>query len=188
MIASKNKLFSKTINMKTSIFLLTFIFFTIGTGSSDAQQFTETEAMNILRNWEGDWQGKAVMNKSLWIPKQIEMDGNTSSELILEGKYLEVFNENVRSETKTLIRYDKASKAFNRWEFKSDGGTSFWVGKWKKFSQKMIWSYVDFSNSGISGKITERFDSDRKIKAKVFMKDTQGNVLIEIESTSIKMN
>lgn len=175
--------------MKTpKTFLLTFILFTIGFVSSNAQQLTEVEAMNILRKWVGEWQGKAVMNQSLWIPKQIELEGNTSSELILEGRYLEVFNENIRSESKILIRYDKAAKAFNRWEFKSDGGTSFWVGKWKKFGQKMIWSYIDFSNSGITGKITERFESDREIEAKVFMKDTQGNVLIEIESSSIKMN
>ena len=50
----------------------------------------------------------------------------------------------------------------------------------------MTWSFIDFSNSGISGKITERFESDEKIKAKVFMKDIKGNVLLEIESVATK--
>ncbi|MDG1849986.1 MAG: hypothetical protein P8I82_05820 [Flavobacteriales bacterium] len=173
--------------MKTHrLILLTCVIFTMGINNSHAQQLTEIEAMNILSKWEGDWQGNAVMNKSIWIPKEIEMEGFTTSELILEGKYLEIFNENLRSETKMLIRYDQASKSFNRWEFKSDGSTSFWVGKWKRFNQKMTWSFIDFSNSGISGKITERFESDEKIKAKVFMKDIKGNVLLEIESVATK--
>ena len=174
--------------MKThKLILLTLILFSIGVNPSNAQQLSEYEAMNVLSKWEGHWQGNSVLSKSMWIPKQIETEGFTKSELILEGKYLEIFNENLRSETKIIIRYDQASKSFNRWEFKSDGSTSFWVGKWKMFNNKMTWSFIDFSNSGISGKITERFESDEKIETKVFMKDVKGNVLLEIGSTALKM-
>ena len=50
----------------------------------------------------------------------------------------------------------------------------------------MTWNYIDFSNSGINGKIVESFKSDEMIKTSVTMKDKSGNILLKINSTKEK--
>lgn len=50
----------------------------------------------------------------------------------------------------------------------------------------MTWSFIDFSNSGISGKIIENFKSDEMIKTRIIMKDKSGKSLLRINSTKEK--
>ena len=78
------------------------------------------------------------------------------------------------------------SNQFNRWEFKSDGSNTFWTGKWNNSDNSMTWDFIDFTSSGISGKIIENFKSDEIIKTRVIMKDKDGNSLLRINSTKEK--
>ena len=47
----------------------------------------------------------------------------------------------------------------------------------------MTWNYIDFSNSGINGKIIENFSSNSVIKIKTVMKDKTGKTLLRVNST-----
>jgi hypothetical protein len=98
---------------------------------------------------------------------------------------MKVSNGNETS--KHIIRYDQDSKQFNRWEFKSDGGTNFWIGKWNQGKETMTWNYVDFSNAEIRGEIIEAFSSDNIINVSVVMKDKKGNNLLRISSLANKI-
>jgi hypothetical protein len=51
----------------------------------------------------------------------------------------------------------------------------------------MTWSYIDFSSTGISGEIIEKFKSDEIINVKVIMKDKKGNNLLRISSKANKI-
>ena len=99
------------------------------------------------------------------------------------NNYLEIMVYNENSSSKHIIRYDQSSSQFNHWEFKSDGGHSFWTGKWNDIEKSMTWNYIDFSNSGINGKIIENFSSDSVIKIKTVMKDKTGKTLLRVNST-----
>jgi hypothetical protein len=88
---------------------------------------------------------------------------------------------------KHIICYDQNSNQFNRWEFKSDGTNTFWTGKWNQRKSTMIWSYIDFSNTSISGEIIESFESDDAINVNIVMKDKSGDELLRIFSKANKI-
>ena len=51
----------------------------------------------------------------------------------------------------------------------------------------MTWTYVDFTNSGIRGEITENFSSNNTINVNIVMKDKNGNNLLRISSKANKI-
>ena len=110
-----------------------------------------------------------------------------SKNLILSNNYLEIMVYNDNDTTKHLICYDQISNQFNRWEFKNDGSNTFWTGKWKKSENSMTWNFIDFTNSGVNGKIIENFKSDEMIRIRVDMKDKSGRSLLKINSTKQKI-
>ena len=158
-----------------------------GMVSLNAQKLSKNDAFDIITKWEGKWKNSAVFEKSIWIKERTETRGITETNLILSNSYLEikVYNENDTS--KHIIRYDQSSSQFNRWEFKSDGGHSFWTGKWNDIEKSMTWNYIDFSNSGINGKIIENFSSNDIIKIRTVMKDKTGKTLLRVNSTKKKI-
>ena len=168
---------------KLLLFLL--IMPVLGTGYINAQKLSKNSAFDILMKWEGKWKNNAVFEESVWITESVEIRGTTEANLILSNNYLEimVYNDNA---SKYIICYDQMSSQFNRWEFKSDGSNTFWTGKWNKSQNTMTWSFIDFSNSGISGKIIENFKSDEMIKTRIIMKDKSGKSLLRINSTKEK--
>ena len=111
----------------------------------------------------------------------------SESNLILSNNYLEIKVYNGNETGKHIIRYDQDSKQFNRWEFKSDGGTNFWIGKWNQSKETMTWNYVDFTNTEIRGEIIETFISNNTINVNVVMKDKKGNNLLRISSKANKI-
>ena len=157
----------------------------LGTGYLNAQKLSKNDAFDVLIKWEGKWKNSAVFEKSVWTTERIETKGTTDANLILSNNYLEimVYNDDT---SKHIICYDQVSNQFNRWEFKSDGSNTFWTGNWNKADKSMTWNYIDFSNSGINGKIVESFKSDEMIKTNVTMKDKGGNILLKINSTKEK--
>ena len=157
-----------------------------GTVHLYAQNLSENGAFDVLTKWEGKWKNKAIFEKSLWNLERSETRGTTESGLILSNNYLETMVYNGDSSSKYIIVYDQSSNQFNRWEFSSDGNNTFWTGKWKKSENSMTWNYIDFSNSGINGKIIESFKSDEMIETSVTMKDSSGNILLRINSTKAK--
>ena len=72
-------------------------------------------------------------------------------------------------------------------EFKSDGTNTFWTGKWNQKKSTMIWRYIDFSKTGISGEIIESFESNDAINVNVVMKDKSGDELLRIFSKANKI-
>ena len=143
-------------------------------------------AFDILSKWEGKWKNKAVFEESVWMSESVETRGITETNFILSNNYLEVLvnNNNV---SKYIICYDQNSNQFNRWEFQSDGSNTFWTGKWNNRNDTMIWNYIDFTGSGTNGEIIENFISEKIIKTKVIMKDSNGKTLLKISSTKEKI-
>jgi hypothetical protein len=172
--------------MKKIIFLL-IAYPLFVTSNLFAQNLSKNEVFDVLSKWEGKWKSFVVFEESVWITESFETRGISESNLILSNNYLEmnVINENEAS--KHIIRYDQNSKQFNRWEFKSDGGTNFWVGKWNHSKETMTWTYVDFTNSEIRGEIIETFSSNTTINVNIAMKDKKGNNLLRISSKANKI-
>ena len=152
-----------------------------------AQNLSKNEVFDVLSKWEGDWKSVVLFEESVWVTESFETRGVSESNLILSNNYLEMNVINDNETSKHIIRYDQNLKQFNRWEFKSDGGTNFWVGKWSQSKETMTWTYVDFTNAEIRGEIIENFSSNNTINVKIAMKDKKGNNLLRISSKANKI-
>ena len=164
------------------IILLLIVYPLFVTSNLCAQKLSKNEVFDVLSKWEGKWKSFVVFEESVWITKSCETRGISESNLILSNNYLEIKAYNGDETGKHIIRYDQGSKQFNRWEFKSDGGTNFWIGKWNQIKETMTWNYVDFTNTKIRGEIIETFSSDNTINVNVVMKDKKDNNLLRISS------
>ena len=169
------------------LLLLIMVLPVLGTGYLNAQKLTKNDAFDILTKWEGKWKNSAVFEKSVWTAERTQTRGITETNLILSNNYLEIMVYNENNTSKHIICYDQASSQFNRWEFKSDGSNTFWIGKWNKADKSMTWNYIDFSNYGINGKIIENFNSKDIIKIKTVMKDKTEKTLLRINSIKKKI-
>jgi hypothetical protein len=103
---------------------------------------------DVLSKWEGKWKSFVVFEESVWVTESFQTRGISESNLILSHNYLEMKVDNGNETSKHIVRYDQDSKQFTRWEFKSDGGTNFWIGKWNQSKETMTWNYVDFIGIG----------------------------------------
>ena len=164
------------------IILLLIVYPLFVTSNLCAQKLSKNEVFDVLSKWEGKWKSFVVFEESVWITKSFETRGISESNLILSNNYLEIKAYNGDETGKHIIRYDQGSKQFNRWEFKSDGGTNFWIGKWNQSKETMTWNYVDFTNTEIRGEIIETFISNNTINVNVVMKDKKDNNLLRISS------
>ena len=169
------------------IILLLIVYPLFVTSNLCAQKLSKNEVFDVLSKWEGKWKSFVVFEESVWITKSFETRGISESNLILSNNYLEIKAYNGDETGKHIIRYDQGSKQFNRWEFKSDGGTNFWIGKWNQSKETMTWNYVDFTNTKIRGEIIETFISNNTINVNVVMKDKKGNNLLRISSKANKI-
>ena len=172
--------------MKKIIFLIV-VYPLFVTSDLCAQNLSKNEVFDVLSKWEGNWKSIVAFEESVWVTESFETRGISESNLILSNNYLEIKVYNGNETGKHIIRYDQDSKQFNRWEFKSDGGTNFWIGKWNQSKETMTWNYVDFTNTEIRGEIIETFSSDNTINVNVVMKDKKGNNLLRISSKANKI-
>ena len=172
--------------MKKYLFLfIVYPFFV--TSNLCAQNLSKNEVFDVLSKWEGNWRSIILFEESVWVTESFETRGISESYLTLSNNYLEMKVYNGNETSKHVIRYDQDSKQFNRWEFKSDGGTNFWIGKWNQSKETMTWTYVDFTNAEIRGEIIETFSSNNTINVKVVLKDKKGNNLLQISSKANKI-
>ena len=153
----------------------------------NAQQLSKNDVFDVLSKWEGKWKNSVVFEESVWVTKSFETRGITDSKLILSNNYIEMTAYSGSETNKHIVCYDQNSNQFNRWEFKSDSSNTFWTGKWNQRESTMTWSYIDFSSTGISGEIIEKFKSDEIINVKVIMKDKNGKQLLLITSKAQKI-
>ena len=172
--------------MKKIIFLIV-VYPLFVTSDLCAQNLSKNEVFDVLSKWEGHWKSIVAFEESVWVTESFETRGISESNLILSNNYLEIKVYNGNETGKHIIRYDQDSKQFNRWEFKSDGGTNFWIGKWNQSKETMTWNYVDFTNTEIRGEIIETFISNNTINVNVVMKDKKGNNLLRISSKANKI-
>ena len=172
--------------MKKIIFLIV-VYPLFVTSDLCAQNLSKNEVFDVLSKWEGNWKSIVLFEVSVWVTESFETRGISESNLILSNNYLEMNVYNGNETSKHIIRYDQNSKQFNRWEFKNNGGTNFWVGKWSQIKETMTWNYVDFTNAEITGEIIETFSSNNTINVNVVMKDKNGNNLLRISSKANKI-
>ena len=165
--------------------IITVNFF--ATGYINAQQLSKNDVFDVLSKWEGKWKNSVVFEESVWVSKSFETRGITESKLILSNNYIEMTAYSGSETNKHIVCYDQNSNQFNRWEFKSDGTNTFWTGKWNQRGSTMTWSYIDFSSTGVSGEIIEKFKSDEIINVKVIMKDKNVKQLLLITSKAQKI-
>ena len=172
--------------MKKIIFLLIVypIFFM---SNLCAQNLSKNEVFDVLSKWEGKWKSLVVFEESVWVTESFETRGVYEANLILSNNYLEITVYSGDETSKHIIRYDESLKQFNRWEFKNDGATNFWIGMWNQNKKTMTWSYVDFTNTEISGEIIEIFNSNKTININVVVKDKNDNNLLRISSKANKI-
>ena len=135
----------------------------------------------VLNKWLGIWKSHTVLKPAAWSLKAQELLGTSTAEWILDGHFQQISSQNGEHETREIHRYDAESNKYHKWTFSSDGGHSFWVGVWDEASSTMTWEYVDFG-FGIKGKVVNRFISDGKYESTLVLKDSTGNVLLDIQS------
>ena len=158
------------------------VLFTIYLIPANAQKSSKmNEPINVLSKWEGNWERKLIINKSLWIPEKIVKKGFVETQFVLHKKYQESNIDESDSETKEINRYEPVSKKYNKWVFQSNGNNSFWYGDWDESNKTMTWHFVDFSGSGIVGKMIEQFKTDQRIETTVIMEDSKGTKLLDVE-------
>jgi len=146
-----------------------------------AGSMQESVGIEILNKWLGSWKSHTILKTAAWSLKAKELSGTSKIEWILDGQFQQVSNQSEGYESREINRYDAKSKKYQKWTFNSDGGTSFWIGSWNEESSTMTWEYIDFG-LGITGEIVDRFVSDRKYKTTLVMKDSIGNLLLDIRS------
>lgn len=177
------KIDMKLINLKLLVAAMLFLF----AFQLKGQDLSKREVSNLLAKWEGNWVVSTTLNKSVWMPKKVDLKSTAEAKLILNNNYLEIDNKGHDVANKVIVSYDPVAKKFNRWQFESSGSTSFWTGKWDEARKTMKWTYIDFSQSGINGIIEERFKSDDKNKGACVIKDGDQNILLDIESIAKKV-
>ena len=141
----------------------------------------ETRGRKVLKKWDGSWKHHTVVKPAAWSLVGAEITGTSTARWILEDHYQQVTGQSGAWQTQEIHRFDADSDQYHKWVFDSDGGHSFWVGKWDVESEAMTWKYMDFGQ-GIWGNIVNRFSSDVKYETTLILKDSKGNMLLDIRS------
>ena len=141
----------------------------------------EAAGDKALDEWIGTWTSQVVFKPAAWSLKAREMSGTSKAEWILNGRYQQISSRAGEYETRELQRYEPKSGKYHKWVFSSDGSNSFWIGAWDAESSTMTWEYVDFG-AGLKGKIVDRFFGGGRYESSLFMKDSRGNVLLDVRS------
>lgn len=150
----------------------------LAAGSGAAEESMDA---SVLARWHGDWKHHTVVKPAAWSLAGTELSGTSTAQWILNGHYQQVTVRSGDKQTREIHRFDADSGQYHKWVFDSDGGHSFWVGAWDGESETMTWKYMDFG-LGIEGKIVNRLTGDKKYVTTLFLKDSQGNVLLDIRS------
>ncbi len=141
----------------------------------------ESAHVRVLDKWLGVWKHHTVVRPAAWSLIGAELSGTSSAEWILNGRFQQVSGRSGEQESREIHRFDATSGQYHKWAFDSDGGHSFWVGTWDEKTGTMTWNYMDFG-LGIEGTIVNRFTGDEKYKTTLVLKDSTGNVLLDIHS------
>ena len=149
--------------------------------NATAEPSQQTVPAKVLNQWLGVWKSHTVLKPAAWSPEAKKLSGTSKAEWILDGNFQQISSQSGGHETREIHRYDKKSNKYHKWTFDSDGGNSFWIGGWNEETSTMRWANVDFG-LGIKGRIVNRFLSQGKYESTLVMKDSKGNVLLDIQS------
>ncbi len=141
----------------------------------------ETHSRKVLKKWDASWKHRTVVRPAAWSLVGTEITGTSTAQWILEDHFLQVTGQSGVWQTREIHRFDADSGQYHKWVFDSDGGHSFWVGAWEGKTETMRWKYIDFG-LGIRGNIVNRFSGDAKYESTLILKDSQGNLLLDIRS------
>lgn len=171
--------FGKGWYMRTICLAAAIVFAVILAASSGAAD--KSPDAGVLDRWHGDWKHHTVVKPAAWSLVGAEITGTSTARWILEDHYQQVTGNSGDWQTREIHRFDADSGQYHKWVFDSDGGHSFWVGAWDVESETMTWKYMDFG-LGMKGKIVNRFSGDAKYETTLILKDSQGNLLLDIRS------
>lgn len=141
----------------------------------------ETDGRKVLKKWDGSWKHRTVVKPAAWSPIGAEISGTSTVQWILKDHYQQVTDQSGDWQTREIHRFDADSGQYHKWVFDSDGGHSFWIGAWDGESKTMTWKYMDFG-LGLEGEIVNRFSGYEKYVTTLFLKNSQGNLLLDIRS------
>ena len=144
-------------------------------------QTAESAGSAVLNRWLGTWDYQAVVSPAQWTPQSITVEGTTEVEWIVGGQFLQVSRRDSTAETHEIRRYEPSSQEYRKWIFGSDGTQSYWQGRWDSAASTMRWQYVDFG-FGLAGSIEDRFISADRYESTVVLKDSAGNVLLDVRT------
>ncbi len=150
-----------------------------------AKPALESAEIEVLNKWLGIWEFHTTLKPAAWSLKAKELSGTSKVLWILEKQFQQISSQSDEHETREIHRYDAPSNKYHKWAFASDGGASFWIGSWDEESSTMEWVYIDFG-FGITGKIVDRFTSGVKYESTLVMKDSKGNVLLDIRTEYVR--
>lgn len=148
----------------------------VGSGAAE-----ESMDANVLNRWQGTWKNHTIVKPAAWTLVGSELPGASTGEWILGNQYQQISDHTGNTQTREIQRFDAESGQYHKWAFDSEGNSSFWVGAWDENSATMTWKYVDFG-LGIEGEIVNRFTGDDKYETTLVLKDSRGNVLLDIRS------
>ena len=96
----------------------------------------------------------------------------------MSNQYLEVASIGESQDSRDMINY--ADGSYHRFNFTSEGDSSYWIGDWQDDRQTMVWK-MDLGI--ISGLLTEHFLSTDEKEVTLVLRDAAGNIIIQAQTT-----
>lgn len=138
----------------------------------------QSKGSGVLNQYLGTWQARTVMSPTKLVPRGYDETATQEVKWVLSNQYLEVTSIGESQDSRDMINY--ADGSYHRFNFTSEGDSSYWIGDWQDDRRTMVWK-MDFGI--ISGLLTEHFLSIDEKEVTLVLRDAAGNIIIQAQTT-----
>ena len=138
----------------------------------------QLKGSGVLNQYLGTWQARMVMSPTKLVPRGYEETAAQEVKWVLSNQYLEVTSIGESQDSRDMINY--ADGSYHRFNFTSEGDSSYWIGDWQDDRQTMVWK-MDLGI--VSGLLTEHFLSTDEKEVTLVLRDAAGNIIIQAQTT-----
>ena len=132
----------------------------------------------VLNQYLGTWQARTVMSPTKLVPRGYDETAAQEVKWVLSNQYLEMTTIGESQDSRDMINY--ADGSYHRFNFTSEGDSSYWIGDWQDDRRTMVWK-MDLGI--ISGLLTEHFLSIDEKEVTLVLRDAAGNIIIQAQAT-----
>ena len=118
------------------------------------------------------------MSPTKLVPRGYDETAAQEVKWVLSNQYLEMTTIGESQDSRDMINY--ADGSYHRFNFTSEGDSSYWIGDWQDDRRTMVWK-MDLGI--ISGLLTEHFLSIDEKEVTLVLRDAAGNIIIQAQAT-----